>query len=294
VKNLPLRDSKRPESIPAAEPHRAVDGRGAASARPPTDAMTEIKQVLSRFERVSLAQAGGAALLDRLDRKYPLPLEAVPDVLRRVEGYAALEVEGRLLGRYRTTYFDTPTLRLYHAHHSGELPRHKVRLRSYLDSGSRYFEVKRKTNTGRTEKVRIPVPEGEVDLAAALARASEAGLDAGVAAEALEETLTVDFTRVTLVANGLAERVTVDVGLAFSRAGAICRLPGVALIEVKQEKPAPSSCRTLLRPLEFHGRGLSKYCLGIALLEPSVKRNRFKPVLRRLESIGGSPLVFRP
>ena len=83
-----------------------------------------------------------------------------------------------------------------------------------------------------------------MDLGAALARASAAGLHAGVPAEALEEALTVDFTRVTLVAEGATERVTVDVGLTFSRAGAICRLPGVAVIEIKQEEPAPSGCRT--------------------------------------------------
>jgi hypothetical protein len=135
------------------------------------------------------------------------------------------------------------------------------------------------------------LPEHGLDLAAGLARASAAGLDVGLAADVLQEALVVEFTRATLVAADAAERVTVDVGLTFSRLDRIARLPGLAVVEVKQERPGPSRFRELLRALKFRGGGVSKYCLGIALLEPGAKHNRFKPVLRRLERIGGEPLV---
>lgn len=254
--------------------------------------LTAIEGAVSELPGVALADIGPASLLDRQDSKFFLPADAVPELLRRASGYAVLEVAGRRLGRYRTQYYDTTVLALYHAHHSGQLPRNKVRVRSYLDSGDRYLEVKRRTNRGRTEKVRVAVPSGAVDLAGGLATIGQGGLDVGIPAEALLEALSVDFTRLTLIAQGTPERVTVDVSLSFTRGVAHRDLPGIAVVEVKQQEAGPSAIVDALRTLGFREGGLSKYCLGIAILEPSAKRNRFKPVLRRLESIGGNRVVL--
>jgi hypothetical protein len=252
-----------------------------------------LERAVSHLPGISLGDIGAAALLDRLDRKFLVPREAVLVALGRAEGYRVLEVSGSRLGRYRTLYYDTAGLELYRAHHSGQLPRNKVRVRSYLDSGARYFEVKRRTNRGRTEKSRSPIPDSAGDLLAGLTPSSTSGLDAGVAAHELREALMVDFTRITLVAEGAAERVTVDVAIELSRGGALHRLPGVAVVEVKQEEAGPSRFADILRSLGLREGGLSKYCMGIALLEPAVKHNCFKPVLRRLEQMGGSPARTR-
>jgi hypothetical protein len=267
-------------------------------ARPSTSAplradppFAEIERAVSGLAGVSLTQAGSTALLDRFDRKYLLPVSAVAELLGSAEGYAALEVNGRRLGRYRTLYLDTPDLALYRAHHSGRLPRNKVRIRSYLDSGDRYLEVKRRTRGDRTEKVRVEVSGESVDLAGGLARASAAGLDPGVPAEALRAALSVDFTRLTLIDLEAAERVTVDVGMTLSRNGSVEGLPEIAVVEIKQEKSGPSRFRDLLRAHKFRSGGLSKYCLGIAVLEPAAKHNRFKAVLRHFERIAGRPLL---
>jgi hypothetical protein len=262
-----------------------------AGLRAPSDQPSGIEQAVAGLAGVPLADVGQAAL-DRLDRKFLLPVEAAPDVLRRTSGYGVLEVDGRRLGRYRTVYLDTPDLALYNAHHAGQLPRSKVRIRTYLETGERYLEVKRKTKRGRTEKWRLPLRAEAVDLVAGLARASAAGVDAGVPTAELQEALVVDFTRLTLIARDAPERVTVDVGLTLARERSVCRLPGLAVIEVKQERPGPSRFLELLRSLGFRGGGLSKYCMGVAVLESAAKRNRFKPVLRRVAQLGGSPLVL--
>jgi hypothetical protein len=254
--------------------------------------LATIEQTVAELPGIALADIGPASLLDRMDSKFFLPVDSVPDLLRRVNGYAVLEVAGRRLARYRTQYYDTTALALYHAHHSGQLPRNKVRVRSYQDSGDRFLEVKRRTNRGRTEKVRVPIQQGAFDLSGGLASIAEAGLDAGIPAGELKEALSVDFTRVTLIGRGAPERVTVDLSLRFSRGRAHRALPGIAVVEVKQQEPGPSAFVDALRELGFREGGLSKYCLGIAILEPSAKRNRFKPVLRRLESIGGSRVAL--
>jgi hypothetical protein len=256
------------------------------------DGLEALERAVSHLAGIPLADVGSAELLDRLDRKYLVPVESALTALRQAQGYRVLEVSGHRLGRYRTQYYDTADLALYHAHHSGQLPRSKVRIRSYLDSGARYLEVKRRTNRGRTEKSRSPLPESEADLLARIEQVGSTGLDAGLATRPLSEALSVDFTRLTLVAVDAAERVTVDVGVTLSRRGAVRSIPGVAVVEIKQRETGPSQFAEVLRSLGFREGALSKYCMGIALLEPAAKRNRFQPVLRRLERMGGSPLAL--
>jgi hypothetical protein len=255
------------------------------------DGLEALERAVSHLPGIALADVGSAELLDRLDRKYLVPVESALAALRLAKGYRVLEVSGRRLGRYRTQYYDTADLALYHAHHSGQLPRSKVRIRSYLDSGARYLEVKRRTNRGRTEKLRLPLGEGAADLRSRLEEVGATGLDLGLPAPALSEALSVDFTRLTLVAADAAERVTVDVGITLSRGAAVRSVAGVAVVEIKQRETGPSRFADVLRSLGFREGALSKYCMGIALLEPTAKRNRFQPVLRRLERMGDSPLA---
>ena len=66
--------------------------------------------------------------MDRVDTKFLLPAVSAPGILASLaDGYRVLEVSERRLSRYSTRYFDTPDLRLYHAHHAGRGRRYKVR-----------------------------------------------------------------------------------------------------------------------------------------------------------------------
>ena len=53
-----------------------------------------------------------------------------------------MTADGRRWFRYRSHYFDTPTLSSYLAAAHRRPRRHKVRSRSYLDSGQHFLEVK--------------------------------------------------------------------------------------------------------------------------------------------------------
>jgi len=44
---------------------------------------------------------------------------------------------------------------------------------------------------------------------------------------------------------------------------------------------------TRLRELGVRPGGFSKYCMGVSLLVPGVKHNRFKPRLRRIDRLAG-------
>ena len=245
-----------------------------------------VARVVARFEPISLGELGTAALMSRFDTKYAFAATLLPDMLERCAAtYQVLEVSSRRFFHYRTQYFDTGDLRFYHAHHRGRANRHKVRVRSYVDSAESFLEVKTKSNKDRTTKIRIRLPDGAAPLEP-LQREPFSHLGRLVAAASLREVVTVDYTRVTLVRSTAAERVTIDTMLTFSGAERATAYPALAIAEVKQHERGRSPFRELMRELRIRSASLSKYCLGVMSLVPDVKRNRFKFVFNRVERIG--------
>ena len=247
--------------------------------------MRAIERAAAAYETISLAQLGHASLMDRIDTKFLVPASGVPGLLERCVGhYRLLQVNGRVLARYNTRYFDTPDLSLYHAHHAGRTPRVKVRVRTYVDSKIGFLEIKLKTNKARTQKARVALDPESLDPLERLERERFFGI--ALSPAQLRESVVIDYTRLTLVGNDAPERLTLDLMLTFTRDGQVRSYPGVVVAEIKQERRAPSHFHEEMRRLGLREGALSKYCLGIAILEESAKKNRFKGILRRLEQIG--------
>src|SRR5687768_2586669 len=160
---------------------------GGLGARMP-DALREVAAMAGGFEPVSLHEIGAAALMDRVDTKFVLPVGSVAGILASLKGgYRVLEVGGRRLSRYSTRYFDTPDLRLYHAHHAGRARRYKVRVRTYVDSEARYLEVKLRTNRGRTTKERVSLAHDLRDPMQRLEHEALLGIDQALSPRELRE-----------------------------------------------------------------------------------------------------------
>jgi len=97
----------------------------------------------------TLAQLDAVSLLNRIDTKFLLTVPQLVEILPRLaRDYLVLEVGGRRLHQYRTLYFDTPDLDLYHLHHRSRAVRHKVRSRAYLDSDLAFFERRGRREMG--------------------------------------------------------------------------------------------------------------------------------------------------
>ncbi len=253
------------------------------------EALAPIASALELFEGASLDEVSYAALLDRIDRKFLMPIALLPDMLVSLAPhYRLLDIDGRRLSAYSTRYLDTPDLSFYRAHHMGRARRYKVRVRRYASEAQSYLEVKLRTASGRTMKQRVLLDVEE----SALERLSEANL-LGVAAAAplarLAESMLVEYTRVTLVRPETSERVTFDLMLTFRRGSALRRFPGLVIAEAKQAGRARSPFIGAARALNVRERSISKYCAAIACLEPAAKSNRFLPALRRLHSLGAAP-----
>ena len=241
--------------------------------------------LLAGFDPISLPELNRVALLDRVEVKYLLPRALLEQVLVSVQpAYRALVVEGQQLNHYRTLYFDTAELAMYQRHHMGAASRYKVRARQYVESCYSFLEVKHKTNKRRTVKSRLSTDV----LVTSMNRSSVEFLRDKCPYNGLEliPRLWNTYTRVTLVSKTHCERVTIDLTLAFAWQGRKIALPDVVIAEVKRDgSSADSDFIKLMRRLGVRKTGFSKYCVGVSLLYPEVKQNRFRAQHRLIARI---------
>lgn len=241
-----------------------------------SDTLQTVEGLLWEFEPLSLQELGLAALMDRLDTKYVFTIDHLPAMLDAVrDDYRVLEVVGVRAHHYATTYYDTPDLAMYLAHHNGARSRYKVRTRAYLDSQICFLEVKHKTNRERMIKSRMAVPV-DVSLnepaAAAFVRQKTP-----YTVDNLIQTAWNRFQRITLVHRRYPERITIDVNLRFGRDDQE-NSPGIVIAEMKQLKfNSQSDFVRQMSAVHVQPMGFSKYCEAIVTCTANVKYNRFKP-----------------
>ncbi len=223
-----------------------------------------------------------AALQDRVDVKYIVTLAQLDELLARLgTTHRTLEIDGRRLFGYRTTYYDTTDLLTFREHVQQRRLRFKCRKRCYLDSARSVFEVKLKGPRGRTVKHAMPCVGGD-----ALTAQEAAFLDAHlleaygrVVARELAPTLTATCRRATIVDPARGERLTCDLAVAFDATAQLD--PGLAILECKSARGLSAADRALrdlgVRPVER----CSKYLLGMALTTGDLRDNDLRPLLRR-------------
>jgi hypothetical protein len=233
------------------------------------------EKILEIFEPITLDEMNGVKLLDRMDKKFTFSFFKLEDILKEASKfYRILVVNDLRYAHYETRYYDTPGFEMYIKHHNNKLNRNKVRFRTYLDSGIHFFEVKFKTNKGRTIKKRV---SRDVDDYSINGNAEEL-LKKGTPypASALQEAIRVFYTRITLVSNDLKERLTIDLDLHFDHNGIQAGYPGMVIAEVKQDKSGNSPFIEIMKEKRIIDVSISKYCLGIASTVPNIKTNNFK------------------
>ena len=257
--------------------------------------MDELSSLIGTYGSISLGEMDSIRLMNRVDTKFVTTVEVLLRVLQSARSlYRALDAGQGKISPYNSIYFDTPSRDMYLRHHDKRLVRRKVRTRVYLSSMDTYLEIKRKNNTGRTKKKRMPVcPEALMDFSVAegsgdfIRKWTE--YDPGTLAPKTE----TRFDRITLVDNALTERITIDLNLVFASLcnGRRISLGNAVIIELKQSGHAPSEIRKILLRERVHPFRVSKYCIATALTEPGVKANRFKLKLRQIEKITGNKPV---
>ncbi|WP_460067785.1 VTC domain-containing protein [Streptomyces sp. YKOK-I1] len=240
-----------------------------------------------------------AELLTRVDRKYVLPAADLPVLLAGLGGLGTdvrvLEIDGGRDFGYRSLYHDTPRLDAYLGAARSRRRRFKLRVRSYLDSGLDFLEVKTRGPRGTTVKQRIPYDGDDRALdpvGRAFVDAVLTGARIDPRALRFRPALTTTYRRTTLLLPGDGSRMTVDTGLvwALPDGSRVLAAGDRAVVETKAGRAGCGADR-LLWSLGHRPCTVSKYGTGLAALRPELPAHRWLPVLRRHfpTALDGSP-----
>jgi hypothetical protein len=250
-----------------------------------SDAARNIAKVLEAFDPITLMESQDVELMKRTDTKYVFQEALLPEILvDLVQAYYVLDIDGLRMQRYKTRYFDTPDFKFYRQHHNGQRDRFKLRVRSYLDTDQDFLEVKRKDNHDQTKKSRLPSEEQTTTISPEVKCFLADTLPADEAV--FVPKIVNSFYRIALVSKGDEERLTLDFDIRFLSPSTNFALPGVVVAEVKQ--PQFSFQSAFIHKMRQEGQpptNFSKYCVGIALAYPHLKRNKFKPLLLNIQHL---------
>ncbi|GIV27417.1 MAG: hypothetical protein KatS3mg027_1231 [Bacteroidia bacterium] len=90
----------------------------------------------------------------------------------------------------------------------------------------------------------------------------------------------------TLVHKDLNERVTIDTQLSFNNFKNAYIFENLVIAEVKRNNYADHTAfLKMLKKHHIREGGLSKYCTGMALTYPDIRKNNFMPKLRYFQKI---------
>ena len=257
--------------------------------------MTDYELLLAQFEPISLEEMESVKLMNRIDTKFVVTIRQLPLILNMAKhDYFAQEINRQRLATYDTVYYDTDSLDMYIRHHDRQLVRQKIRVRQYVDSDLTFLEIKRKNNKGRTKKKRITVPgfaltgdivghskKQDISVEDFIAQKSRYTWDA------ISPKLRTCFRRITLVNKQKTERLTIDLNLTWENevSGMKKTYPDLVIVELKRDGNVPSPMLGIMQALRIQPLKISKYCVGTALTSPALKRNRFKPKIRKIEKL---------
>ena len=249
-----------------------------------------MQQILSEFRPITLEEMKSVKLMNRIDTKFVTTMPQLLELLEMArKEYRIQEIDGERNMLYHTVYFDTPDRTMYRVHQSGHTGRQKVRARSYVSSNLHFLEVKTKNNHGRTKKKRIAIDNADL-LNTALAEGENAaflGQTLRYDAKTLTPAMDNRFDRITLVNNAQTERLTIDTNLHFhnTTTGNDWYHENLVVVELKRDGLCYSPVLEMLHKLRIHPHGFSKYCMGSALTNDALPKNRFKPKLIEVKKI---------
>ena len=254
-----------------------------------------ISSLINEFTPISLDEMDSVKLMSRIDTKYVVPLSVLPAILSAAKtDYFAQEINGKRIAFYDTLYYDTESLDMYIRHHDRQLVRQKIRVRQYVNTKETYLEVKRKNNKGRTSKRRMVVQGFDITAdTIGHGKKKDRTVEQFIAEKSrytwseLSPRLSTKFERITLVNKGKTERLTIDMHLVWENVvtGERISFPNLVIVELKRDGNVPSYMATIMRNERIKPLKISKYCIGTALTNPDIKKNRFNDKIRKIRKL---------
>lgn len=247
-----------------------------------------LQKLVRELPPITLEEMSAIRLMNRTDTKF---LTNIPTLLKLLEmtrgSYFSQETCGKRISPYSTTYWDsTDSHTMFRTHLCGHAPRTKVRVRTYMDTGHTFLEVKKKNNHGKTSKKRVAVPSLEAVMEEA-AGENFLNQQTGYTFKDIIPTLGNRFNRITLVNTAQTERLTIDYGLKFYNyeTDRHVSMDNIVIIELKRDGRVTSPILPMLSTLRIKPAGFSKYCIGSSVTNEGLKQNRFKKKLIKIRKI---------
>jgi hypothetical protein len=253
----------------------------------------KIETICSGFEPISLSEMDAVMFMDRIESKFSMHIDLLPQVLQSIQhNYKILEIDQLRIFPYSTLYYDTKDNAMFQGHHSGKFFRYKIRCRKYISCDLSFLEIKEKTTGDRTIKNRIKTDDIETTL-------SERSMDylgqyTPFRNIRFEPKIYTNFSRLTLVSNDYQERATIDQHVHFQYNGKDHSLDNLVIVELKRKTHSCSSSMLInaLRHYGITGGGVSKYCIGRSMLEKDLKSNNFRTDIRTINKINDGKFYY--
>ena len=223
--------------------------------------------------------------MHRRSSKFLINEKKLQEILEAHPDWLVLSINDNISSDYTSIYFDTPFLSCYYDHLIGRRRRYKIRIRHYSNSNLSFLELKRKALRGITIKDRWPIDNNleinNLEFTRIHQKLNQANFT-NVYSH-LTETLTVKYSRTTLLHPESNTRITIDSNVSFSNSfGDKVFANDFYILEIKSNNNIYAVDKILysfgIRPM----LGLSKYCLGILSLNPKMKKGRFAKSYRMI------------
>ena len=252
--------------------------------------MLTINDILNEMTPISLDEMSAVKLMNRVDTKYVADDLTVTKLFSLIkDDYYVQEIDGKRVAAYDSIYYDTVDNHMYIIHQDKKLKRDKLRVRNYVDTGTYFCEVKHKNNHGRTKKKRVEVGENvfhDLKCDKKTREFVEKELPE-YDFDGFEKKMSTSFERITVVNKGKTERITVDFNVRFHNFenGNDNGIAPLVVMELKRDGRCESIFQKTLFDLRVKPLSISKYCIGRALTDKTLKQNRFKKKIIKLEKL---------
>ena len=252
--------------------------------------MLTINDILHEMTPISLDEMSAVKLMNRVDTKYVADDLTVTKLFSLIkDDYYVQEIDGKRVAAYDSIYYDTVDNHMYIIHQDKKLKRDKLRVRNYVDTGTYFCEVKHKNNHGRTKKKRVEVGENvfhDLKCDEKVREFVENQLP-DYNFDGFEKKMSTSFERITVVNKGKTERITVDFDVRFHNFenGNDSGIAPLVVMELKRDGRCESIFQKTLFELRVKPLSISKYCIGRALTDKTLKQNRFKKKIIKLEKL---------
>jgi len=247
----------------------------------------KLSNTIYKFSSVSFAEYQLMNFKDIAETKFILNTKKLKKLLKEVSHkYDILEIGNKRVLNLTNEYFDTEDYKLYMAYHNGKGNRYLIKNSESEEEKKKYLEIKFHSNKGTVSKKKKKIKAGNISNKKTQVFIKE---NSPYSAEKLKLSLKNKYSRIVLIHKQNKEKVTIDLDLTCSNDKGKQKLPHLAIIEVKQKKfSLHSDFIVSLRNKNIQKTSLSKYCIGLALLNKDVKKNKFKSKLLAINKINDS------